>query len=75
MREFFTLAIQWIETHMFYGEEGKMFMSFQVKFYEENDYFFAGMIIALSLVHGGPGPQFFASQMYDVLSGKKLMHP
>lgn len=68
MKEFFTLAIQWLLTsQLFCGHEHHKFLSFQSKYLEENDYYFAGVIIALSLVHGGPGPQCLASIMFEAL--------
>lgn len=70
MREYFTLAIRWIESHMFCGAEGK-YLKYQAKFLEEDDYYFAGMVVALSLVHGGPGPQFLAPQLYGAIIGQQ----
>ncbi|MGH0147541.1 UNVERIFIED_CONTAM: hypothetical protein FKN15_012339 [Acipenser sinensis] len=32
-----------------------------------DDYFIAGRAIAVSLVHGGPPPQFLATELYDAL--------
>ena len=68
MREFFTLVIQWIvDSPMFCGQENHKFISCQSKYLEGNDYFLAGIVIAMSVVHGGPGPQCFAPQMFDAL--------
>lgn len=33
-----------------------------------DDYFYAGMTIATSLVHGGPGPQFLSPVLFEALS-------
>ena len=34
---------------------------------EKKTYFYIGAIIALSLIHGGPGPQFFSSAVADYI--------
>ena len=66
MKELFTLVIQWMFTsQLFCGREHHKFLSFQSKCLEENDYYFAGVIIAMSLVHGGPGLQCLASNMFE----------
>ena len=68
MKEFFTLVIQWMLTsQLFCGPEHHKFLSFQSSCLEGNDYYFAGMLIAMSLVHGGSGPQCFAHNMFEAL--------
>ena len=34
---------------------------------EKRTYFYIGAIIALSLIHGGPGPQFFSPAVADYI--------
>ena len=68
MKELFTLVIQWMLTsQLFCGPEHHKFLSFQSMCLEGNDYYFAGMLIAMSLVHGGSGPQCFAHNMFEAL--------
>ena len=68
MREFFTLALQHIhDSNLLCGPENQKFLSFDVKRLEENDYFVAGQIVAMSLVHGGPAPHFLSPLMYQAL--------
>ena len=68
MKEFFTLVMQWMVTsQLFCGPEHHKYISFQSTCLEGNDYFFAGTLIAMSLVHGGAGPQCFAHNMFEAL--------
>lgn len=68
MREFFTLVIQHIhDSSLLCGPENQKVLSFDVKRLEENDYFLAGRIVAMSLVHGGPAPHFLSPLMYQAL--------
>ncbi|CAB4019364.1 G2 M phase-specific E3 ubiquitin- ligase-like, partial [Paramuricea clavata] len=68
MKEFFTLVLQWMVTsQLFCGPEHHKYISFQSTCLEGNDYFFAGTLIAMSLVHGGAGPQCFAHNMFEAL--------
>ncbi|XP_078375435.1 LOW QUALITY PROTEIN: G2/M phase-specific E3 ubiquitin-protein ligase-like [Oculina patagonica] len=64
MREFFTLALQYLhDSQVFCGSENCKFLSFQSKCLQDEDYHAAGTIIAMSIVHGGPGPQFLSPLM------------
>ena len=68
MKEFFTLVLQWMVTsQLFCGPEHHKYISFQSTCLEGNDYFFAGTLIAMSLVHDGAGPQCFAHNMFEAL--------
>ena len=68
MREFFTLILQHIHSSQFFcGLENYKFLSFQSKCLEDDDYFLAGTVIAMSIVHGGPAPQFLSPLMFDAL--------
>lgn len=40
---------------MFEGPDGSKFFSYDIKKLDEKEYFYAGQIIALSLLHDGPG--------------------
>ena len=68
MREFFTLSLQYIHNSLlFCGLENHKFLSFQSRCLEDDDYFVAGTITAMSVVHGGPAPQFLSPSMFDAL--------
>ena len=68
MREFFTLCLQYLHNSLlFCGLENHKFLSFQSRCLEDDDYFIAGTIIAMSIVHGGPAPQFLSPLMFDAL--------
>ena len=68
MRKFFTLIVPYIHDSQFFcGDENNKFLSFQSNCLYNDDYFQAGIILAMSIVHGGPGPQFFAPLMFDAL--------
>ena len=36
----------------------------------EDEYFFAGKMIAVSIVHGGPGPHFLSEDFVHFLAGQ-----
>ena len=64
----FTLILQHIHSSQFFcGLENYKFLSFQSKCLEDDDYFLAGTVIAMSIVHGGPAPQFLSPLMFDAL--------
>lgn len=69
MREMFTLVIVYLmtESPLFCGSLNNKFISFQSKCLRENEYYFAGMITAMSLVHGGPGLKQLAQLAYEAL--------
>lgn len=69
MKEYFTLVLQWLFTsQLFCGSEHDKFLSYQASSIEQNEYYFAGLIIAMSLVNGGPGPHCLASKMFQALA-------
>ena len=67
-REFLTLVIDWLaNSQLFCGPwEGK-FLSCNAACLDNSEYLYAGKITALSLVHGGPGLQFFSPCLYEAL--------
>lgn len=36
----------------------------------EDEYLLAGRMIAVSIVHGGPGPRFLSDMLYNHLTGR-----
>ena len=72
MREFFTLILQYIhDSQLLCGPENSRFLSYHVKCLEDNDYFVAGLMIAMSLVHGGVAPHFLSPVMFEALLSDK----
>ena len=68
MREFFTLTLQYIhDSQLLCGPENSRFLSYNVKSLEDHDYFVAGLMIAMSLVHGGLAPHFLSPVMFQAL--------
>ena len=67
-REFFTMAIEWlVNCQMFVGDPMSKFISLNALSLEEGDYFMAGQIFAISLVHGGPSISCLAPECYKAL--------
>ena len=49
------------------GPESNRFLSYNAKCLEDHDYFVAGLIIAMSLLHGGLAPHFLSPLMFQAL--------
>jgi hypothetical protein len=47
--------------------EGDMKSRHNIKEFKKTTYFYAGQIVALSLVHGGPAPSCFAEAVADYI--------
>lgn len=68
-REFFTLVLDWIvNSQLFCGPEKSKFLSCNANYLGNDYFFFAGEFIAMSIVHGGPGPRCFGPPLYDALT-------
>ena len=68
-REFFTLVVEWIvNSQLFCGPEKSKFLSCNANYLGNDFYFYAGEFIAMSIVHGGPGPRCFGLPLYDALT-------
>ncbi|KAJ8290602.1 hypothetical protein GJAV_G00015150 [Gymnothorax javanicus] len=68
MREFFRLALQHIrESPMFTGPDYQRVLSCHAPSLRDSSYFYAGQLVAMSIVHGGPSPHFFAPVLYQAL--------
>ena len=52
---------------IFIGDDSNKFMTSNTQRVNDSDYFLAGKIIAVSLVHGGPAPKFFSPILFDSL--------
>ncbi|XP_048015482.1 G2/M phase-specific E3 ubiquitin-protein ligase-like [Megalobrama amblycephala] len=70
-REFLTLLMDTIKTRrIFEGKDNAKYLSFDSKAAEENEYFNIGRMIAVSIVHGGPGPRCLSPNFFLYLIGK-----
>ncbi|XP_059361261.1 G2/M phase-specific E3 ubiquitin-protein ligase-like [Carassius carassius] len=70
-REFLTLLMDCLRARrIFDGPENRRFLTFNNAAAREDEYFLAGRMIAVSVVHGGPGPRFLSEMVYDHLTGR-----
>ena len=68
-REFFTLVMEWMmNSQLFCGTEKNKYLSCNSNYLGDDFYFYAGELIAMSVVHGGPGPKCFGLPLYDALT-------
>ena len=68
-REFFTLITEWlVNSQLFFSEITSKFLSLNATCLEEREYFMAGQIFAMSLVHGGPGVNCLSSSCYAIIN-------
>ena len=70
-REFFTLLLHSLlyESQLFFGHEHLRYISLNQKSFEEEDYRLTGMLITLSLVHGGPVPHCLLNLLFQSIVG------
>ncbi|PIK37561.1 hypothetical protein BSL78_25606 [Apostichopus japonicus] len=72
-REFFRLLVkEATASHIFDGPPGARTLALSTQALSNRTYREAGMFIALSLIHGGPGPMCFSEALYQRLSGSPL---
>ncbi|KAK6471949.1 G2/M phase-specific E3 ubiquitin-protein ligase-like isoform X2 [Huso huso] len=68
-REFLTMLMESLhQGSLFVGPDHAKFLNYISGLMVSDDYFYAGMTIATSLVHGGPGPQFLSPVLFEALS-------
>ncbi len=67
LREFFQLLVASVARNnsLFVGEETSRAPAHNVSEVDKNSYFFVGIILAMSIVHGGPAPCFFTGAVAD----------
>ena len=66
-REFFTLVLSWIlNSQLFCGPQCNKFLSCNAECLHNSEYLYAGQIVALSLVHGGPGVRCLSTILFDL---------
>ena len=69
LKEFLFLAVSAIANNnsLFCGSETKRVPRHNLVELEKKSYYYIGAIIALSLAHGGPAPQFFTKAVADYI--------
>lgn len=69
-REMWRLLLSYLHSsNLFEGEEYKKHLSLNIEALNTRMYFNAGRIIGMSIVHGGPGPNFMSEALYACLCG------
>ncbi len=70
MREYLHLLMSSIALNncFFCGEDSRRIPAHNVMELEKRTFFYIGSIFALSLIHGGPGPNFLAPPVADYIS-------
>ncbi|KAL0973680.1 hypothetical protein UPYG_G00209440 [Umbra pygmaea] len=69
-REILTLLMDRLRSRrIFDGQEHSKFLTFDTAAAKDDEYFLAGRMIAVSMVHGGPGPRFLSKTLYQHLTG------
>ena len=67
-REFFTLVTErLVNSQLFVGGATSKFLSFNARCLEEREYYLAGQVLAMSLVHGGPGLKCLSDSCYNCI--------
>ncbi|KAK1892533.1 G2/M phase-specific E3 ubiquitin-protein ligase [Dissostichus eleginoides] len=55
---------------IFDGPDGRRFLVYNANAVREDGYYLAGKMIAVSVVHGGPGPHFLSEDLVRYLAGQ-----
>ncbi|XP_045919327.1 G2/M phase-specific E3 ubiquitin-protein ligase-like [Micropterus dolomieu] len=70
-REFLTLLMKHLKDRpIFDGPEGHRILVYNANAVREDEYYLAGKMIAVSVVHGGPGPHFLSEDLVHYLAGQ-----
>ena len=68
MREFLTLVIEWIvNSQLFCGPQNKKLLSRNARCLADSEYFIAGQLFTMSLVHIGVGPRCLSPILFESL--------
>ncbi|KAB0805056.1 hypothetical protein PPYR_02026 [Photinus pyralis] len=67
-REMFRLVLEYLKNSELFTGKNKKHITLNNRCIQDNLYVEAGKIIALSLVHGGPGPHFFSQTLFSLLA-------
>lgn len=75
-REMFRLVLKYIENSQMFTGSGKKYIALNWKYLEQKHYYEMGRLIALSLVHGGPGPNVFSNSLFSFIAyGEDVLKP
>lgn len=55
------------------GPEDAKQLVYRSDFLQEERYYFAGILMAMSLFHGGPAPSFFSDSFYKAFCGHEIL--
>ncbi|XP_051788430.1 G2/M phase-specific E3 ubiquitin-protein ligase-like [Erpetoichthys calabaricus] len=70
-REFLTLLMNHLKDRpIFDGPTGQRYLVYNANALREDEYFLAGKMIAVSVVHGGSGPHFLSEDLVLYLAGQ-----
>ncbi|CAM4571035.1 unnamed protein product [Leuciscus chuanchicus] len=70
-REFLPLLMKRLKDQpIFDGPEGHRFLVYNANAVREDEYYLAGKMIAVSVVHGGQGPHFLSEDLVHYLAGQ-----
>ncbi|XP_055004164.1 G2/M phase-specific E3 ubiquitin-protein ligase-like isoform X1 [Boleophthalmus pectinirostris] len=70
-REFLSLLMKELNKRpIFDGPVESRYLVYNTTAIRGDEYYFAGQMIALSIVHGGPGPNFLSEDLVSFISGK-----
>ncbi|XP_076616604.1 G2/M phase-specific E3 ubiquitin-protein ligase-like [Chaetodon auriga] len=70
-REFLTLLINHLRNHpIFDGPPERRYLVYNPTAVREDEYYLAGKMIAVSIVHGGPAPHFLSKDLVNHIIGK-----
>lgn len=79
-REMFRLLLDYLRTSTLFtavnSNNWNLTVTLNRNAIEKRHYFYAGQIIALSIVHGGPGPHFFSELLFNIIvEGPEFVNP
>ncbi|KAF5278245.1 hypothetical protein FQR65_LT15734 [Abscondita terminalis] len=66
-REMFRIVVNYIKNSKLFFGSYKKYISLSNDALKNKEYFEAGRLIGLSLIHGGTGPHFFSEKLYSIL--------
>ncbi|XP_033994345.1 G2/M phase-specific E3 ubiquitin-protein ligase-like [Trematomus bernacchii] len=70
-REFLTLLMSFLQSRpIFEGPPQSRYLVYNAAATREDEYFMAGKMIAVSIVHGGPGPHFLSRDLVNHIAGQ-----
>ncbi|KAF5282229.1 hypothetical protein FQR65_LT14397 [Abscondita terminalis] len=68
-RELFRLSLKQLQdSEIFLGSEGHKIFAFNLTALGKDKYLYAGKIFAMSIIHGGPRPNFLSKTIFDYLA-------